>query len=305
METSRLRGRIVRAQSGFFAVQTDQGKIVSKLRGRLKQKKRDTDVLALGDMVSISLLEDGGGMIEEVEDRLRVLSRQAPGREREQVIVANPDQMVVIMACADPDPNFRMLDRILVVAERENIPALICANKVDLVHRRDAEKAFSDYRKLDYPIFWTSAISGKGVGKLHKALINKLSVFVGPSGVGKSSLMNSIQPNLGLRTKEISMATGKGTHTTVYPELLELKEGGYVADTPGLKAFGLWDIEAEELDAYFREISPLVQDCEFSDCMHVHEPGCAVLAAVERGDISAYRYDSYLRIRDGDDDDRS
>jgi len=137
---------------------------------------------------------------------------------------------------------------------------------------------------------------------LHKALAGKLSVFAGPSGAGKSTLLNAIQAGLGLRTKEVSGATGKGVHTTVVPELLPLEVGGYVADTPGLKALALWDIEPEELDAYFREMRDLVAECEFNDCTHIHEPGCAVIEAVESGEISPERYDSYLRIRTGEED---
>jgi len=246
-------GLVIKAQSGFFTVQTETGLVVAQLRGRLTKERLLTDVIALGDRVKVELLPDGKASIEEVEERERVLSRQAPGREIEQVLVANPDQAIIIFACADPDPNFRLLDRFLVMTEREEIPAQIVANKIDLVSPRSARKEFGEYRKIGYPVHYTSAITGKGVSKLHKALAGKLSVFAGPSGAGKSTLLNAIQAGLGLRTKEVSGATGKGVHTTVVPELLPLEVGGYVADTPGLKALALWDIEPEELDAYFRE----------------------------------------------------
>jgi ribosome biogenesis GTPase len=302
MSTSTVfTGMIIRAQSGFFDVQTEAGVIVSKLRGRLTKGPQETDAIAVGDRVHIRLLEDGSGIIEEVEDRIRVLSRRAPGRrEIEQVIVANPDQAIFVFSCAEPDPNFRMLDRLLVVAESEEIPAVICANKIDLVVPRSAKAEFGEYARLGYRIVYTSALTGKGVRTLRKILTGKLSVFTGPSGAGKTSLLNAIQPGLGLRTREVSQATGKGKHTTVFPELLPLNRGGYVADTPGLKAFALWDIEPEELDGYFPELRALVADCEFSDCTHMHEPGCAVIAAVERGEISPERYDSYQRIRMGE-----
>jgi ribosome biogenesis GTPase len=158
------------------------------------------------------------------------------------------------------------------------------------------------YQRIGYPVLYTSALKGKGVGELRQRLRGKLSVFAGPSGAGKSSLLNRVQPGMALRTAEISQATGKGTHTTVVRELLPLKGGGYLADTPGLKAFALWDIEPDELDGYFREMAPLVRQCDFSDCTHTHEPGCAVRAAVERGEIDPERYDSYLRMRAGDTD---
>lgn len=296
-------GLIIRAQSGFFDVKTDDGVITAKLRGRLKKERMETDAAALGDRVSVRRTEDDKGVIESIEPRERVLSRKAPGRsEIEQVIVANPDQAVFVFACADPDPNFRFLDRFLVVAERENLPAIICANKIDLVVMRSAKDEFQLYDRLGYPVLYTSALTGKGVGKLRKVLRDKISVFAGPSGAGKSSLLNAIQPGLGLHTHEISQSTKRGQHTTVVPELLELKDGGFVADTPGLKAFGLWDIESEELDAYFPEMRDLVAQCEFSDCMHVHEPGCAIITAVEEGDIAPERYDSYLRMCAEDSD---
>jgi ribosome biogenesis GTPase len=296
-------GLIIRAQSGFFDVKTDDGVITAKLRGRLKKERMETDAAALGDRVTVRRTEDDKGVIESIEPRERVLSRKAPGRsEIEQVIVANPNQAVFVFACADPDPNFRFLDRFLVVAERENLPAIICANKVDLVVMRSAKDEFQLYDRLGYPVLYTSALTGKGVGKLRKVLRDKISVFAGPSGAGKSSLLNAIQPGLGLHTHEISQSTKRGQHTTVVPELLELKDGGFVADTPGLKAFGLWDIESEELDAYFPEMRDLVSQCEFSDCMHVHEPGCAIITAVEEGDIAPERYDSYLRMCAEDSD---
>jgi ribosome biogenesis GTPase len=296
-----LTGMIIRAQSGFFDVETEEGLIVAQLRGRLTHGPQETDAAAVGDRVHVRLLEENKGVIERIEDRVRVLSRQAPGRrEVEQVIIANPDQMVLVFACADPDPNFRMLDRFLVVAEREEIPTVICANKIDLVQLRSAKVEFGEYARLGYKVLYTSAKTGRGVRGVRKVLKGKLSVLAGPSGAGKSSLLNAVQPGLGLRTKEVSKVTGKGTHATVVPELLPLKGGGYVADTPGLKAFALWDIEPDELDGYFPEIRRLVADCEFSDCTHLHEPGCAVRQAVASGRISPERYDSYERMRLGE-----
>jgi ribosome biogenesis GTPase len=297
-----LSGLVLRARGGFYEVETPQGLITAKLRGRFKQDLPDSELVAIGDRVKLRRMPDGSAAIEQIEDRQRVLSRRAPGRELEQVIVANPDQAVYVFSCADPEPNFRMLDRLLVVAERERLPALICANKLDLVEPRSARTAFGVYQQIGYPVLYTSALKGKGVAELRRRLRGKLSVFAGPSGAGKSSLLNRVQPGLALPTEQISQATGKGTHTTVVRELLPLQGGGYLADTPGLKAFALWDIEPEELDGYFREIAPLVRDCEFSDCTHTHEPGCAVRAAVERGEIDPERYDSYLRIRAGERD---
>jgi ribosome biogenesis GTPase len=300
-EAEQISGLIIKAQSGIFSVNVGDRIISAKLRGRLMQAPMESDAAALGDRVRITLLEDGTGAIEEIEERDRVLSRPAPGRpDIEQVLVANPDQAVFVFACAEPDPNFRMLDRFLVVAEREGIPAVICANKIDLIVLRSAKAAFGLYSDIGYPVIYTSAVRGKGIKQLARTLEGKLTVLAGPSGVGKSSLLNAIQPGLGLRTKEISDSSGKGVHTTVVPELVPLAMGGYVADTPGLKAFGIWDIEPDELDAYFPEMRELVAECAFSDCTHMHEPNCAITAGVEQGLIAAERYDSYLRIRQGE-----
>lgn len=297
-----LAGLVVRAQSGFFEVETEEGRVLAKIRGRLTEGARTTDRIALGDRVHVRVLEDGGGIIDSVEPRQRVLSRRDPSRPVEQILVANPDQAVFVLACADPDPNFRLLDRLLVVAERERLPVVVCANKIDLVYARSARAEFGEYQRLGYEVHYVSAKTGKGLRRFRKALGKRLSVFAGPSGVGKSTLLNALEPGLRLPTHAVRQQTRKGMHTTVHLELLPLTGGGYVADTPGVKAFALWDIEPEELDAYFREMRDLVADCHFSDCTHTHEPGCAVIAAVERGWISPERYDSYQRIRSGEPD---
>jgi ribosome biogenesis GTPase len=295
-----IPGLIVRAQSGFFEVETAHGLVTATLRGRIKEKRQETDLAAIGDRVRVRVLEDGSGLIDSVEERKRVLSRQAPGRQVEQIIVANPDQALFVFAAADPDPNFRMLDRFLVVAERESIPAMICVNKMDLVETKSAKAEFGEYQTLGYPVHYTSAKTGYGIRKLRKRLVGRLTVLAGPSGAGKSSILNTLNPALRLPTGEVQEASGKGTHTTVYSQLIPVQGGGYVADTPGLKALGMWDIEPSELDAYFPEMRGLVAECGFSDCTHIHEPGCAVLEAVSSGRISPERYDSYRRIRLGE-----
>lgn len=301
-ESTLIPGLIIRARSGFYDVATQRGEITAQLRGKLKQEWQESDVAAIGDRVKLHVLENGEGVIEEIEPRQRVLSRKAPGRDLEQVIVANPDQAIFVFACADPDPNFRMLDRFLVIAEKEDIPAVICANKIDLVKPSSARQEFGEYKDLGYPVLYTSARTGKGLGSLKKTMRGKISVLAGPSGAGKSSLLNAIQPDLRLETQRVGESSRRGQHTTVFRQLVPLDGGGYVADTPGLKALALWDVESAELDAYFREIAPLVPDCDFSDCTHTHEPGCAVIKAVEAGKISPERYDSYLRIRAGEPD---
>lgn len=300
MSEELLEGLILEARSGFFEVDTEAGRLTAQLRGRLKEERQASDLAAVGDRVSLRRISAGEGVIEEVLERERVLSRQAPLQEREQVLIANPDQAVFVFACSDPPPNLRLLDRMLVAAERDEIPVRICVNKVDLAPAEVCQSPFETYEDLDYPVDYTSAKLSDGIEPLRRALKGKISVFAGPSGVGKTSLLNAIEPELGLRVGQIRRQTRKGKHTTVAPKLVPLEGGGYVADTPGVKAFALWDIEPEELDAYFREIRPLVADCAFSDCTHLHEPGCAVIRAVEQGRVSPERYDSYQRMRQGE-----
>jgi len=298
-----IRGQIIRSQSGFYTVETDEGQYVCQLRGRLKKGRRKGDVAAVGDWVLLTPLGKGTGVIEKVEPRKRLFARLAPTPQGEyvQILLANPDQVVIVFACAQPAPRLGMLDRFLVIAEKQNVPALICANKVDLVGSEKARALFERYERIGYPVFYTSAKTGMGIKGLKAILNKKITLFTGPSGVGKSSLLNAIQPDLGLLAKRVSHATGKGRHTTVSREMFPLEGGGYVADTPGLKALALWDIEPEELDGYFPEFRPLVPKCQFNDCTHLHEPGCAVRSAVESGAIHPERYQSYLRMRFGDE----
>ncbi len=293
------RGLIVRAQSGFFTAETERGQIVCQLRGRLKRGKATGDIAALGDHVLLRTLDDGSGMIEEIEKRERAIVRldPRPQGEYQQVLLANPDQAVLVFACAQPNPRLRMLDRFLVVAEKQRIPAIIVANKIDLIGKKKAKAIFDLYRPLGYPLIYTSAKTGEGVKELGRQLKGKISAMAGPSGVGKSSLLNRLQPGLGLAVDEVG-AANKGKHTTVVRQLFPV-EGGYVADTPGWKSLALWDTEPEEIDAYFPEIAPLVADCQFSDCTHIHEPGCEVRLALETGKVHPERYESYLRLRAG------
>jgi ribosome biogenesis GTPase len=302
MIESSFTGLIVRAQSGFFTVETGQGMVVCQLRGRLKQGRHTGDLAAVGDRVRVTVSTDGSGAIEEVEERKQALIRLDP-RPRgiyQQILLANLDQAVFVFACANPEPKLRMLDRFLVIAEKQRIPAVIVANKIDLVGLPAAQELFGIYPPLGYPVIYTSAKDNQGVEELRTTLGRKISALAGPSGVGKSSLLNTMQPGLGLAINEINMVSNKGKHTTVTRQLFPLVGGGYVADTPGWKSLALWDTEPEEMEAYFPELAPLVMDCQFNDCSHTHEPGCAVLAALKAGSIHPQRYESYLRLKAGE-----
>jgi len=295
-------GTVLRLQSGFYTVETDQGQVMCILRGRLKVRSIPGDVIAVGDQVKISLQSDGSGAIESIEPRRSELVRLDPtpkGNFR-QILLANIDQMVLVFACANPEPHLRMLDRFLVICEKQDIPAIIVANKVDLVDDDSAEKRFGIYPPLGYPLVYTSTRTGQGVTDLHNHLRGRISGLAGPSGVGKSSLLNAIQPQLGLAVREISASSEKGRHTTNVRLMLPLLDGGYVADLPGLRSLALWDTQPEELDGYFPELRDLVMDCQFNDCTHRDEPGCAVRQAAEAGRIHPERYISYLKLRFGE-----
>lgn len=301
-------GLVIKSISGFYTVRTDTGEaFVCKLPGRLKREKSQTDIVSVGDQVKFSFDEkDEHGLIEEVEPRKNSLSRSRPSahnrqlrNDRQQVLVANVDQVIFVFALKKPRTSFRKLDRLLVAAEHQNIPAVIVVNKIDLGSEKEVEAAkaaFQLYADIGYPVYYTSTQEQIGIEPFRELLADKLSVVAGSSGVGKSSLLNAIEPGLGLKVSDVSQATGKGMHTTRYAELHELEFGGFVADTPGIRGWAIFDIEPEELDAYFVEIKPWVADCRYSDCTHRNEPGCAVRVAVERGQISPQRYDSFLRL---------
>ena len=299
MTEATRHGLIIKAQSGFFTVETDAGLVVCQLRGKLKQGRATGDIAALGDRVEITVLDDGSGVVENVEERKQALVRldPRPQGKYQQVLLANADQAVFIFACANPNPKLKMLDRFLIIAEKQKIPPIIVANKTDLV--TDASEVFGLYETIGYRVIYTSVKENRGVEELRAALAKKISAFAGPSGVGKSSLLNTLQPGLGLAVNEISKVMNKGRHTTVTREMFALNGGGYVADTPGWKSLALWDTEPEEVDAYFPELAPLVAECQFSDCSHTHEPGCAVRAALDAGKIHPARFDSYLKLRSG------
>lgn len=300
------RGLVLRARSGFYTVLTDDGdRVEARLRGRVKRERQASDLAVIGDRVSVELLPDGTGAIDEVEPRSRRFGRRQPGPRgswREDVLVANPDLVAVVFACDRPPPNPRLIDRFLVVAEYDEIPALIVANKVDLVGSEAAREVFGAYERIGYDVVYTSSRAGFGVESLRERLSGRISIVTGPSGVGKSTLLNALQPGLQLATAEVSEALHKGRHTTTHAELhlLDGPAGGYVADTPGIRELGLWQIPQSEVAWCFPEFRDHLGGCGFSDCTHLHEPRCRLRAAVDAGAISEARYDSYRRMLTGD-----
>ena len=301
-----LRGTVRRAAGGIYDVELESGEVVGAvLRGRVKREERTGDRVVAGDRVTLDRQADGNHTIESVADRTSELARRDPrtGGRRAKVIVANVDQVVAVFAATHPEPKPRLIDRFLIMAEANDLPARIIINKVDLLDEAEVRSRFAVYEAAGYTVHLTSAKTGAGLQELRDRLCGAISVFTGPSGVGKSSLLNSIEPGLKLRIGAVSAAVGKGQHTTVTAELIPLACGGYVADTPGLRELGLWQVPEDELPHYFPEFEPYLSDCRFGgSCTHTHEPGCAIIGAVAAGAVSQPRYDSYVHLRKGDDD---
>ena len=235
-------------------------------------------------------------VVVEVERRATTLTRKSPGEARPHVIAANVDQAVVVVAARSPEPNLRLLDRLLVACHHAAIAPLLCVNKIDQ-GTEGVDTWIGDYQDAGYPIVMVSARTARGMGNLKRSVAGRTTLFCGPSGVGKSALLNAIQPGYRLREGSISEATGKGRHTTTTAQLLPLPGGGFVVDTPGIKEFGLWDLPTARLHECFPELAALVGGCAFPDCGHDSEAGCAVVAAAQQGRLSSRRYTSYVKLR--------
>ena len=303
-------GVVIRKTNNSYLIDTSNGTLTCGLTGRLKNGTR-TDPIAIGDVVRWSSIGPEAGQIVAVLPRRNQLARRSAvpmpsAHAHEQVIAANVDQIVAVSAAANPLPAWNLLDRYLVSAEAADIPALICLTKMDLVEgcaegrakAAEIRAVMAEYQAIGYPAVLTSAATGDGLSELMASLRDRLSVFVGKSGVGKTSLLNALEPGLGLRVQETIRSTGKGRHTTTHFEMFSLACGGSIIDTPGIREFGLWDVAQDDLALFFPEMRLFVGTCKFGlDCEHDQEPGCAIRRAVGMGAISPYRYQSYLKLK--------
>lgn len=310
-----VRGRVIRAHGLASIVETDDGRIFRcAVRRLLKSLATDErNAVTTGDVVWLRpALASGGcqppvpdqqaadpprspeaeGFIERVEPRHGVLTRAS--RRREHVVVANVDQVAIIVSLVQPDLKVHLIDRYLAIAQQGGLKPLLCLNKADLADAVQLQPLIGAYAQIDIPVLLTSAVTGIGIPRLREQLRDRATVFSGQSGVGKSSLLNAVQPGLGLAVKTVSESSDKGRHTTTYAQLIKLDTGGWVVDTPGVRQLQLWDTRPEEVEGYFPEFRPFVPLCDFPDCTHTHESGCAVKNAVASRQVSSRRYHSYL-----------
>ncbi len=294
-----MTGTVIKIFGRFYTVEYEGRRINSTLRGRLRKDKRlekYSEAVAVGDIVDFELDKDDTGAIGLVHERRNVFTRKYKDSDRDDLIAANIDQIVVIQCFGKPRMNLRFVDRLLVRGNKEGIPVLLCVNKHDLAEDGDLEFLNDYYRGYDLAVILTSAMKGEGLDELKTALSGRLSILIGNSGVGKTSILNGIFPGLELKTTEVSESTGKGRHTTTNVEMFLLEGDTKIIDTPGLREFGLMDIEPEELGIYFMEFGKYARKCGFSPCTHEHEPNCEIKKQVEKGKISEERYVSYLNI---------
>lgn len=284
--------------AGTYRVEVGDELRECSLRGRVKHVGSATNV-AVGDRVRVECLPNGSCRIRQVLPRSSTLSRLGVARRREQVIAANVDQVAAVVAVARPEPDYSMLDRLLVLAELNRLEGLILVNKADLLGAGKADHFPPDlepYAEIGYPMLLTSAKTGRGLAELRERVAGRTTVLSGPSGTGKSSLVNTLLPGLDLRIGEVGERKGRGRHTTVSASLHAMPGGGYVVDTPGLQYVALWEADIAELSAAFPEIAAAGADCRFADCRHRAEPDCAVRPAVEEGRVTRSRYESYLAL---------
>lgn len=303
-----MKGLVIKNTGSWYTVRTDNGDTVeSKIKGNFRLKGiRSTNPVAVGDRVEIALNQEGTAFITAIEDRRNYIVRKSQNLSKQShIIAANVDQAFLIVTVSHPQTSTTFIDRFLASAEAYSVPVVLVFNKTDLLSPEELhyqEMMVSLYETVGYECRQISAATGEGVASLIDLLQGQVTVLSGNSGVGKSTLINTLVPGAQLRTAEISDAHDAGMHTTTFSEMLQLADGGYIIDTPGIRGFGTFDMEPEEISSYFKEIFRFSKDCRFSNCTHTHEPGCAVLDAVENHYIAASRYQSYLSMLEDKDE---
>jgi len=296
------QGRVIKSTGSWYQVALESGgHINARIPGKFRlNKKEQTNPLAVGDLVEIEEVEDGTGIITSIKDRFNKITRKAThGRRGEHIIAANIDQAFVIQSIRNPIYKTGFIDRFLVTCEAYEIPPFIVINKMDLAKSNDLEKlekVQEIYESLEYPFLTCSIKDKKSIDVIADLLKDKISLFIGPSGVGKTSILNAIDPEMDRAVDLVSEYSKKGKHTTTFAELVPLHFGGYLVDTPGIREFGLVNIEPREVALLFPEIEEKQHDCKFYNCTHIHEPGCAVKEAVKNGEIAESRYKSYKNM---------
>ena len=305
-----MRGLVIKNTGSWYTVKTDDGQLIeSKIKGNFRLKGiRSTNPVAVGDYVEIITNQEGTAFISAIEDRRNYIIRKSPNLSKQShILAANVDQALLVVTVNYPQTSTTFIDRFLASAEAYSVPVILVFNKHDLLSEEELhyEKMMCTlYETVGYKCVEISAETGEGVEQLFPILKDKISLLSGNSGVGKSTLINRLIPHASQRTAEISDAHNTGMHTTTFSEMIELPGGGYLIDTPGIKGFGTFDIEKEELTSYFKEIFHFSKDCRFSNCTHTHEPGCAVIKAVEDHFIAASRYQSYLSMLEDKDENK-
>lgn len=305
-----MRGIVIKNTGSWYSVRTEDGQIIeSKIKGNFRLKGiRSTNPIAVGDWVHIVVNQEGSALITEIEDRRNYIIRKSPNLSKQSsILAANLDQAVLIVTVNYPETSTTFIDRFLAGAEAYRVPVIIVFNKRDILsddERRYERLLMTLYETIGYQCLSLSAETGEGVDALRACLKDKVTLLSGHSGVGKSTLANRLIPGAAQRTAAISDAHNTGMHTTTFSEMLDLPGGGYLIDTPGIKGFGTFDIERNELTSYFRDIFRFAKDCRFSNCTHTHEPGCAVRKAVADHYIAESRYQSYLGMLDDKDENK-